>query len=79
MTRSELVDLIDAGNDIMFDCDGKSFTILGWYEDGPIISEQVTEDNERVFKDGAQLVDNYIINGKPLKDRLHQIDVTFHS
>jgi hypothetical protein len=79
MTRREFVAMIDAGNDIMFECDGKAFTILGWYEDGPNIAEQKTEENEAVFKDGAELLRNYVVNGKTLDERFDQIHITFNS
>ena len=79
MTRHEFIAKIDAGNDIMFECDGKSFTILGWYENGPNIAEQETEDNEAVFKDGSELLRNYIVNGKTLDERFDQIHITFCS
>ena len=77
MTRSEFIEMIDTGGDIMFDCDGKRYTILCWWEDGPYIAEQVTEANRAVFKDGEALVKGYMVNGKPLEDRIDQIKITF--
>lgn len=77
MTRSELVELIDTSGDIMFDCDGRSYTILCWAEGGPFIVEQVTEADQASFPDGEALVKGYIVNGKPLEERIDQIKITF--
>lgn len=77
MTRNEFIELIDTSGDIMFECSGKSYTILCWNEDGPLVSEQDTESNERVFKDGEALVSQYIIDGKPLQERIGELSVTF--
>ena len=63
----------------MFDCDGRSYTILCWADGGPDIAEQVTEDNHRCFPDGEALVKGYIVNGKPLEERIAQIRITFCS
>ena len=41
------------------------------------IAEQVTEDNHRSFPDGEALVKGYIVNGKPLEERIAQIRITF--
>ena len=30
LTREEFIEMIDTGGDIMFDCDGRSYTILCW-------------------------------------------------
>jgi len=77
VTRNEFIDLIDRSGDIMFSCAGKNYTILFWNEEGPLISEQNTEYNERVFPNGKTLVSQYIIDGKPLKDRIEEIKITY--
>lgn len=79
MTRKELVDSINFGCDIMFDCRGKHYTILGWCPGGPNIAEQITEANEMQFDNGDDLVDHYMIDGKPMINWLDQIDITFSS
>lgn len=79
LTREEFIEMIDTGGDIMFDCDGRSYTILCWADGGPDIAEQVTEDNHRSFPDGEALVKGYIVNGKPLEERIAQIRITFCS
>ena len=79
MTRSEFVTLIDSGDDIMFDLDDKSYSIIGGADGGPNIAEQVTENNEAVFKDGQDLLHNYIIDGKTLNDCFDRIIITHNS
>ena len=77
MTREEFIEIIDTGGDIMFDCDGRSYTILCWADGGPFIVEQVTEKDQASFPDGEALVKGYIVNGKPLEERIAQIRITF--
>lgn len=79
MTLNDFAALIDSGCDIMFECNGKSYTILGWYEGGPNIAEQITEENEATFADGKALLDGYIIDGLSLKQRFDQINITYHN
>lgn len=75
MTQREFIDLIDLGNDIMFDIGNKSFSIIS-VMDGVNIAEQITEKNEAVFKDGNSLLKNYLIDGVPLTDCFDQIVIT---
>lgn len=75
MTQREFIDLIDMGNDIMFDISDKSFSIISVI-DGVNIAEQITEKNEAVFKDGNSLLKNYLIDGVPLADCFDQIVIT---
>ena len=77
LTREEFIEMIDTGGDIMFDCDGRSYTILCWADGGPFIVEQVTEKDQASFPDGEALVKGYIVNGKPLEERIAQIRITF--
>lgn len=64
-----LIERIDLGDDIQFSVNNRIFTILGWYEGGPLVCD-VTDpgkDAGRQFKDGADLVSGYIIDGNPLE------------
>lgn len=76
MTRHEFADLIDFGNDIMFEVDGKSFSIIGSADGGVNIAEQITEENEAVFQDGKSLLENYHVNGRSLSECFDQIVIT---
>ena len=73
------MEAIDFGSDIVFDCSGKSYCILGWNDSGPLIAEQKTGNGEMVFRDGADLIDNYMINGVPLAKQLDRIIVTYQT
>lgn len=77
MTRSELVELLDTAREVEFSCHGKKYTALCWWEEGGAINvaEQDTEENARVFADGAACVDGYIIDGKTLAERLDEIEI----
>lgn len=73
LARETLIARIDFGDDVEFECCGKRYTILGWWEAGPNIAEQVTEANEQTFKDGTDLVDHYLIDGKPIAERIGEM------
>lgn len=81
MTRNELVNLIDNGGDIMFDCLDKHYTILTWTDDGILIGEQITdtqkEEINEYFETAEQLVSEFKVNGIPLYDLLDKINITF--
>ena len=77
MTREELIDILDTVGDVEFSCHGKRYTALCWWTDGGAINiaEQDTEENEKVFADGAACVDGYMIDGKPLGERLDEFEL----
>lgn len=81
MTRNELVNLIENGGDIMFDCMDKHYTILTWTDDGILIGEQITntqkEEINEYFDTAEQLVSEFKVNGIPLCDLLDKINITF--
>lgn len=77
MTREEFIEHVENGADIMFDVLGKHYTVLGWNEDGPLIAEQETGDNEAVFSDGKDLLENYKIEDKRLKDIWDDVEITY--
>ena len=79
MTRNELVEAIDFGSDILFDCGNKSYCILGWNDSGPLIAEQKTGNGGMIFKDGADLVENYKINGIALSKQIDRIHITYQT
>lgn len=76
MTKREFIEMIDNGGDIEFSYAGQKYTILCWYEKGPLIGPQNIDD-DRIFKDGADMVDNYSINGNSLASILNDIEITF--
>lgn len=78
MTRNELIERINIGCDIMFDCRDKRFAIA-MTQAGADIAEQTTGKNRAVFPDGASLVAGYCIDGIALADLMPQIKITFCS
>ena len=76
MTREEFIEMIDTGGDIMFDCDGRSYTILCWADGGPFIAVQVTEKDQASFPDGEALVRAISSTEMPLEERIAQIRIT---
>ena len=77
MPRSEFIDHVEFGADIMFDVRGKHLTVLGWNEEGPMILEQVTEANEAVFPNAQAMLDGYIIDGERLRDIWDEVEITY--
>ena len=77
MTRSELIDRIENGSDILFSVAERNFTILTWTEDGIAIGEQYPNDHEiRYFGTPEELVDNFMIGGKSLGELSTDIVIT---
>lgn len=79
MTENEFIEIVEPGGDIMFDCHGKHYTILMWTDEPIYIAEQVTEENEAEFDTIEELMNNYMIDGVPLKDRVNEIKITFRT
>lgn len=60
LKRSDFIDKIKQGSDIMFDVDNKHYTILTWMDEGIGIGEQYPNESElRFFKTAEDLVDNF--------------------
>lgn len=76
MTKRDFIDMIDDGGDIEFVYAGQKYTILCWYKDGPLIGPQ-NANNDKVFRNGADMVDHYLIDGIPLASILNDIEITF--
>ena len=78
MTRNEFIEVVDAGNDVMFECSGKRFAII-MTDDGPDIAEQGTCANRQTFKNAVQLLDQHNVGGVPLANILARCKFTFVS
>ena len=74
----KLENLIEAGGDIEISIGNQKYTILPWTEKGIIIGLQET-DEEQVFQTVDTLLDNYMIDGVPLRHLENQIKILFHS
>ena len=79
MTRDKFKTIIETSGDIMFDCLDKHYTILTWTDNGITIGEQNNDNDDMVFKSADDLINNYLINGKPLSDIIDNIVITFVS
>ena len=77
-TRNEFIEVVDAGNDVMFECSGKRFAII-MTDDGPDIAEQETCANRQTFENAVQLLDKYNVGGVPLANILARCKFTFVS
>lgn len=72
MNRSEMEKTIDIGHDVLFTLFGKKYAICP-DDNGPSIAECFTEQHEAFFHSGKELLDGYIIDGKPLGELLEHI------
>lgn len=78
LTRNEFIEIVDTGNDVMFECSGKKFAIV-MTDDGPDIAEQETCANRQTFENAVQLLEQYNVGGVPLANILARCKFTFVS
>lgn len=72
-----MIEKIKNGNDIMFDINGRHYTILTWTENGIGIGEQFPNDADfEYFKSAEELVDNFMIDGIPLGNIANAVKIT---
>lgn len=79
MKINEFIEEIESGGDIMFDCCGKHYTICAWDGEPIDIAEQKTGKNHERFETARDLVENYLIEKKVIKDRIRDVVITFRS
>ena len=72
-----MINRIDLGDDVEFECRKKRYTILSWYEGGPFISDvtAIGRDEGQQFKDGADLVKHSLIDGKSIAERIMEMEM----
>lgn len=71
---NEFKKAIDYGCDIEFTYKNIDYTILPWIDEGIIIGPQ-NSDDDKVYKTSDELINDYIIDGKPIKDILDKIEI----
>jgi len=76
-TVDELIEEIDNNFDIEFEYAGKQYSICPTGK-GPSIAERNNEETYMTFINGSDLVEKYLINGKPLKDIVQEVKVISH-
>ncbi len=80
MTKSELIDLIDKGSDIMFDVCGRHYTILTWCEKGINIGEHFCDEKDSRYYDTAEeLVESFKVGDKTLAELASDVIITDYS
>lgn len=79
MTRKELIERIDCGDDFMFDVGDRHLVIFTWCEEGIGVGEQFSEEPLAYFETPDAVVDGYMVDGKPLSERVGEITVTSYT
>ena len=74
----KLKELVEFGADIEFRYQGKDYTILPWTDDGIIIGLQ-NSNEDSIFQTYEDMIEEYKLNGKRMKDVLEEIEITFTS
>lgn len=75
--NQQIKDLVEFGADIEFHFQGKEYTILPWTDDGIVIGEKNGDDS--VFGSYEDMINEYKLDGKLMKDVLDKIEITFTS
>ncbi len=77
MTKTELIQKIEDGYDILFDVMGRHFTIFTWTNEGIAIDEQHPKDGHpQFFPSAAALVDGFWVDGVPLAELAEKVTIT---
>ena len=80
MKKSEFIVKIENGRDIMFDVEGRHYTIITWLDDGIGIGEQNKPQNEiSIYPDVDTLLNDFLVDGKPLGDLTENVVITDYS
>jgi hypothetical protein len=75
----EFIDDCNAGLDIEFAYGKYQYTVLSWLDGGPLIGRQAPYDDvEQQFETPEQMLDKFMIDGKPLKDIITQVELLLH-
>lgn len=74
---NEFVDDIDVIGEIVFIYKGKEYS-LSYMEDGIYIAECYKEETEQKFKDIDDFLDNFMLDGIPIKGLVTELDIVFH-
>lgn len=80
MTKSDFINKIESGSDIMFDVYDKHYTILTWCDDGIGIDEQhPNEKGMRYFGSASELAEKFLVNNIPIGELTNEIIITDYS
>ena len=79
MTKSEFIEKIENGSDIMFDVSNDHYVIFTWMDEGIGIGEQNKDTPITYFENAVDLVENYNIDGVALSKLCDEIKITSYS
>ena len=65
---------VDFGFDIEFRYKGNDYTVLPWTDEGVVIGPQ-NSDEEIIYESADDLINNYRIDGKCIKDIIQDIEI----
>lgn len=77
--RQKFKELIDMGADIEFSYNGKQYTLLAWVPEGISVGEQNNDDDDNLFSDFDDMLENYSIDGKRFADIIEDVVIEFSS
>ncbi len=79
MTKTEFIEKIENGSDIMFDVAKYHYVIFTWMEEGIGIGEQNKDTPIAHFDTAEELVNTFQINGVPLANLCDKVIITDYS
>ena len=77
--RQKFKELIDMGADIEFSYNGKMYTLLAWVQEGIVVGEQNNDEDDNIFSDFNDLMENYILNGIKFAEIIEDVVIEFSS
>lgn len=77
--RQKFKELIDMGADIEFSYNGKMYILLAWIPEGISVGEQNNDEDDNIFSDFEDLMENYVIDGVKFSDVIEDIVIEFSS
>ena len=77
--KQKFKELIDMGADIEFSYNDKQYTVLAWVPEGISVGEQNNDEDDNIFSDFDDLMENYVIDGVKFKDVIEDIVIEFSS
>lgn len=77
--KQKFKELIDMGADIEFSYNGKQYTLLAWVPEGISVGEQNNDEDDNLFSDFDDLLENYVIDGVKFNDVIEDVVIEFSS
>lgn len=77
--RQKFEELINMGADIEFSYNGKQYALLAWIAEGISVGEQDNDEDDNIFSDFDDLMENYMIDGVKFADIIEDVHIDFSS